>query len=572
MSIAPDTRNRRLVLGDRARLEAALAAWLASVKGDDPLREVVVATGSNLACGYLSRSVAGRLGAHAAVRFVSINALAVALAADRLERDGLRPLSPLLRERLVAGLVAERAGRPWYFAPVAGTPGLSRALLRTIDDLRHAQVPVGALSALKSRKGADLAALYGDYVAALQRRGLVDDAGLYEFAARAVAHGAPPVGAGVPVALFGLYDLPAMQAALVAALAAERVFTAFLPWTDGVRPYAQGARAFFESLGLELDELDRHVAPPHVAAKPTAQAAPVGAQLSLEVSPPAPDHGPPARDAPSAALAGVDLRIVSVADDVAERRAVVATLLDAAAGGIAFYEMAVVAADRSSRDRLASAARTQAIPVAARAAADDVAARTCRLLLDCLLPAAGRPLRRDTVIDLAATAPRLAVAVDAAGLALWDDLSRRARIVADDEWYDRLRRLEYSLGERRAREALEATAATGSTDIGSAAAAGAESERDSATDAGLRGGAPDEAAAAASLREFAGRLGGLRRSLLGARTWGQASAIFLDAARDFCGVPAGEPALKALGELAAVELVDDSGPRAAFAAVARRAL
>src|SRR5664280_1129585 len=120
MSIAPDTRNRRLVLGDRARLEAALAAWVASVKGDDPLREVVVATGSNLACGHLSRSVAGRLGAHAAVRFVSINALAVALAADRLERDGLRSLSPLLRERLVAGLVAERAGRPWYFAPVAG--------------------------------------------------------------------------------------------------------------------------------------------------------------------------------------------------------------------------------------------------------------------------------------------------------------------------------------------------------------------------------------------------------------------------------------------------------------------
>ncbi len=249
MSIGTDTRHRRLVLGDRARLEAALAAWLAAVKGDDPLREVVVVTGSNLACGYLSRSVAGRLGAHAAVRFVSIHALAPDLAAERLERDGLRPLSPLLRERLVAGLVARRADQPWYFEPVARTPGLARALLRTIDDLRHAGVPVGALSAVKSRKGADLTALYGDYVAALQRRRLVDDAGLYELAAQAAAHGAPPVGTGVPVALFGLYDLPAMQAALVAALAADRPFAAFLPWAHGVRPYAAAARAFLESLG-----------------------------------------------------------------------------------------------------------------------------------------------------------------------------------------------------------------------------------------------------------------------------------------------------------------------------------
>ena len=145
------------------------------------------------------------------------------------------------------------------------------------------------------------------------------------------------------------------------------------------------------------------------------------------------------------------MSIVSVADDVAERRAAVAEVLRAAAD-VAFHDMAVIVADRSGRDQVARALQAHDIPVAARGADDGVSARTCRLLLDCLLPAAGRPLRRDAVIDLAATAPRLDVAADAATVALWDALSRRARIVADDEWYDRLRRLEYSLSERRARE------------------------------------------------------------------------------------------------------------------------
>ncbi len=542
METGTDSSQRRLVLGDRAQLDAALAAWISSVKGGDPLAEVVVVSGSNLACGQLSRSLAGRLGAHAGVRFLSIHALAPALAAGRLERDGLRCLSPLLRERLVAALVARRAGREWYFGPVARTPGLPRALSRTIDDLREAGVPAGALAAVGSRKADDLAALYGDYVAALQRRRLVDDAGLYALAADAAAHGEPPARAGVPVALYGLYDLPAMQSALVAALAADRPFAAFLPWIAGVKRYAAPARAFLESLGLEADKSGEPGEPGgREPASGGRRRVADPAQLTLDVA--ALGHG--------ALQPAAEVRIVSVADDVAERRAVVATLLQAADHGIAFHEMAVVAADRAGRDRLTGALQAQAVPVAARRADDGVTARTCRLLLDCLAPVAGRPLRREAVIDLAATAPRLQVTADTATVALWDDLSRRARIVADDEWQARLRRLEYSLTEQGADEAE--------------AGPGRRSS-------GASRGAPDEAAAAASLREFAGRLGGLRRRLIAARTWPQATAIFLGGARRLCGVPAGDPVLSALAELADVALVDDTGPRESFADVARRAL
>ena len=538
MPTGTDSTHRSLVLGSRSRLEPALAGWIATVKDGDPLRAVVVVTGSNLAAGHLSRSVARQLGAHAAVRFVSVHTLARELAGDRLEH--LHLLSPLLRERLVAALVSRRAGqKDWYFRAVARTPGLPRALARTIDDLREAGVPAGALAAVGSRKAGDLAALYGDYLAALRRGGLLDDAGLYALAAEAAAQGAPPVGAGVPVALYGIYDLPAMQAALVAALAADRSFAAFLPWAAGVRPYATPARAFLEGLGLEIDGgWGAFGSPASAAGGGAAPPEPAGA-AARQAAPPEP--------AGADAEPEVQVRIVSVADDVAERRAAVAEVLRAAAA-VAFYEMAVVVADRAGRDRLARALQAHGVPVAASGADDGVSARTCRLLLDCLLPAAGRPLRRDAVIDLAATAPRLDVAADAATVALWDDLSRRARIVADDEWDDRLRRLEYSLSERRARE-------------------------DAAADVVAPVPAPsDNVAAAASLRAFAGRLAGWRRRLLAARTWPQATHIFTEAARTLCGVTSGDPVLAALAELADVALVDDAGPRESFAAVARRVL
>ena len=534
MPIGTDTTHRRLVLGSRSRLETALAGWIATVKDGDPLRAVVVVTGSNLAAGQLSRAVARHLGAHAGVRFVSIHTLAPELAADRL--DGLHLLSPLLRERLVAALVSRRAGEAgWYFEAVARTPGLPRALARTIDDLREAGVPADALSAVGSHKSSDLATLYGDYLAALGRRGLLDDAALYALAAEAAAHKALPVGPGVPVALFGIYDLPAMQSALVAVLAAERPFAAFLPWAQGVRPYAAPARTFLESLGLEVDG-------DQAQAQPQAQ-----------------------------------VRIVSIADDVAERRAALAEVLRAAVD-TPFHEMAVVVADRAGRDRLARALQAHDIPVAARGADDGVSARTCRLLLDCLLPAAGRPLRRDAVIDLAATAPRLDAAADTATVALWDDLSRRARIVADDEWYDRLRRLEYSLSERRAREVAAAGIAITADSVVAGGADGADpqgtlfAEVASADLTAPLPPAPDKAAAAASLREFAGRLAGWRRRLLAARTWPQATHHFTDAARTLCGLAPGDPVLGALAELADVALVDDAGPRESFAAVARRVL
>jgi RecB family exonuclease/superfamily I DNA/RNA helicase len=508
MAARSHTPRGALHLGARAHLEAALADWLRAVKAGDPFRAVLVVTGSNLACGQLSRSLSARLTAHAGVRFVSIHALASRLAAADLAAADIRPLSPLLRERLVAGLVRARRGRRWYFEPVSAMPGLPLALARTLDDLREAHVPPEALGAVASRKVAHLAALYGDYVAELQRRHLADDTGLYELAAAAVRRGDPP--AEVPVAVFGIYDLPGMQAELVAALAATRQLAAFVPWGDAVSSYAQAARVFFEGLGLAVHTPD-------------------GA---------GDDRGD--IGAADADVGGAELQIVSVADDVAQRRAVVTEVLKAAERGLPFHDIAVVAADAAGRDRLAGALQAQAVPVAARRANDSAAARTCRLLLDCLLPAAGRPLRREAVIDLAATAPRLSPVAGSATVALWDRLSRRARVVADDEWRDRLWREEHLVRWR----------------LGAGAVGDQSLELD----------------ALSSLAAFVARLAGVRRALSKARSWQQAAAVFLDAACAVCGVPRDDPVCGALAELAVVTLVDDTYTSEAFATAARHVL
>ena len=520
MPTASHTHDSLLRLGGRARLESGLADWIAAVKAGDPLRRVVVVTGSSLACGHLARVVAARLGAHAGVRFVSIHSLARELAGPALELDGLHLLTPLLRERLVASLSGAHTGADSFFGPVARTPGLPRALTRSIDDLREAGVPPAALGAARSPRVAALAALYGDYVVALQRRRLVDDAGLYALAAGAVDEGRPPLDPGTPVAVYGLYDLPAMQAGLIAALPAGRPLAAFVPWGAGVEPYAAPARAFFEGLGLPI-------------AEPGA-----GADQVAAVS------------------------VLAVTDDVAQRRAACGAVLRAAAGGVAFHDMAVLVHDASGRAHMAAALSGYDVPVAAHGPAGDVASRTCRLLLDCLAPAAGRALRRDTVIDLAATAPRLAVPADAATVALWDDLSRRARIVADDEWLSRLGRLERAIAWR---------AGLGDDGDESAPDGGHRAGSSAAGDAG-RAAAAEALAAAASLRELVARLAGLRRRLVGARSWPQAVKTFLDGAQTLCGVATGEPAALALAGLADLRLVDDGPPGEGFAAVARRAL
>ena len=101
--------------------------------------------------------------------------LARQLAQGQMAQERLAPLSTLGSEALAARVVfqARKLGKLFYFTPVAGLPGFSRALARTLRELRLAGTSPGAL-ANGSAAARDLAVLLADYELELGERGLAD--------------------------------------------------------------------------------------------------------------------------------------------------------------------------------------------------------------------------------------------------------------------------------------------------------------------------------------------------------------------------------------------------------------
>ncbi len=396
-----------LWLGRYPALESALTGWVRAVQAGDPLRPVTVVVGSRAARDRVSWVVAAGLGAVANVRVTTLPRLALELRPPGDEALP-RPLTRLARQRLVARLVAERAAASgWYFAPVASAPGLAAAFLRTFDDLREACVEPGDLPA-RAGKEADVAALYGRYVAELEARDLLDDAALYASAAAVAA------ACDGPVALYGFYDLPEMQARLVASLATGGGLSAFVPVVPGAEAYAQPVLRLLESCGLDLAPL----------ADGEAGRRALDRARRLMYRPREPLEASPVDES---------LAVVSAPDEAGQVGSAVAEVLAAAGRGVRFHEMAVVTPDPATRRRVATALMGQGIPVAAMLPYDPPVSRACRLALDAVVPEAGPALAREAVIAFAAVARRPALA------ARWDDLSRRRRVIGGHgQWRERL--------------------------------------------------------------------------------------------------------------------------------------
>ncbi len=126
--------------------------------------------------------------------------LARQLAQGRMADLGIAPLSALGSEALAARVVfqARQQQTLHYFHPVAALPGFSRALARTLQDLRLAGTTAAALAA-GSAPAQDLAVLLADYEGELDRRALADLAGVIALARETVERNEHR-WAGLPVA------------------------------------------------------------------------------------------------------------------------------------------------------------------------------------------------------------------------------------------------------------------------------------------------------------------------------------------------------------------------------------
>jgi ATP-dependent helicase/nuclease subunit B len=140
----------------------------------------------------LARSIAARSGATIGLHRFSLTQLAVRLAAPILAEEELAPVTYLGSEAVAARATfeAQRDGALHYFAPVAKTPGFPRALARTLQEIRLAQVTPDRLGTLPLG-GPDLAVLLERFDEQFASASATDRATLFAAATRAILPARP---------------------------------------------------------------------------------------------------------------------------------------------------------------------------------------------------------------------------------------------------------------------------------------------------------------------------------------------------------------------------------------------
>lgn len=172
--------------------------------------------------------------------------LAAELARPALLSRGVTLATPLSLEALWVRVVHTLAaqGQLGRFEPLAGRPGLARALARTVDDVRRAG---GALDGLEP----PLQAAARAFDEALAAAGLVDRAGLYSLATQAV--GARPTA----LVLVDVVPSPGVETVFLTALVAA------VPSVCAVAPVADdGVTRLSEALGVTPNVLSTKVERP----------------------------------------------------------------------------------------------------------------------------------------------------------------------------------------------------------------------------------------------------------------------------------------------------------------------
>ena len=126
--------------------------------------DVLLVAGSRGAADDLARSIARESGATIGLHRSSLTQLAARLAAPVLAANGRTPATALGSEAMAAraAFEAHKTQSLQYFDPVARTPGFPRALARTLQELRLADVRAGRLATLPLG-GSDLSVLLAKF-------------------------------------------------------------------------------------------------------------------------------------------------------------------------------------------------------------------------------------------------------------------------------------------------------------------------------------------------------------------------------------------------------------------------
>lgn len=179
----PSTLCSVFVAADAETRLEHIRRWLQEAPSDE--EALLIAPTRGAADELLRRLPEGQNGSFGIHRLTPLQ-LASELATPALARQGLAPVTSLGSEALAARCLGLRqeAEELEYFGPVAGSPGLPRALRRTLRELRLDEVSPAELEAVGA-PGRDLARLLTTYEQELRKWSLVDEADLLRFAREA---------------------------------------------------------------------------------------------------------------------------------------------------------------------------------------------------------------------------------------------------------------------------------------------------------------------------------------------------------------------------------------------------
>ena len=213
--------SREIVVSPRAAERIAAArAWLEALPAD--AGEVLVIASVKEAADDLVRGFAAARGAMLGMHRMTLNRLAGLLAAEHLADAGLAPADGLAAEAVAARAVFRLASTNAlaHFAPVLDRPGFSRALARTLAELRWNNISADELRTLDGA-GAAIAATLERFDAELADAKLIDRAGILKVAIDAVSANPAPRFAGLPMLLLDPSIENVLDRDFIAALAAR---------------------------------------------------------------------------------------------------------------------------------------------------------------------------------------------------------------------------------------------------------------------------------------------------------------------------------------------------------------
>jgi CRISPR/Cas system-associated exonuclease Cas4 (RecB family) len=309
----------RLVIDSSAAARLAHAdAFLGQLP---PGTEALIVATTRLAADSVVRARSRRTPATFGLHRFSVTQLAARLAARQLAVDGLTPSSALGAEAIAARAVfeADRQGAIAYLSPVVDTPGLPRALARTIGELREARCDDGVLASI-GRTGGDLAALMAEVHAQLLSGRSADRRTLFDAAIASLRRGDTPWSKR-PILLLD---------AAIDSLLEREFFTALLAQAPAALVTAPAGDertvAALAAIGVRAMPAQAHA----------AESSSLARLRKYLFSP----------DPPPAAARGDDVRVLSAPGEGREAIEIARRVLGEARRGVRFDEMAVLVRGR----------------------------------------------------------------------------------------------------------------------------------------------------------------------------------------------------------------------------------